>query len=133
MSDKEIMHNPCLACPYRKDVASGVWAEHEYDKLPPYDNPTAEQPFAVFACHASPDKLCHGWAVCHSNRGNAFELIALRLVGSPEVPESKVPLFASGTEAAEHGKRDISEPSARAQMTADRLLAKHERLRKENQ
>lgn len=65
-----------MACPYRKDVPSGVWDASEYDKLPAYDAPTAEQPFAPFACHATPEKLCHGWAVCHSNRGSAFELIA---------------------------------------------------------
>lgn len=126
-----ILPNPCPACPYRKDVASGVWAPEEYDKLPPYDAPTGEQPFEPFACHASPDYFCHGWAVCHSNRGGDKELIALRLagVGITEIPPPGVPLFASGQEASDHGRRDIY-PGEKAAATISKLLSRHERLRK---
>lgn len=126
----QILPNPCPACPYRKDVASGVWAAEEYAKLPPYDRQTNEQPFEPFACHASPDFFCHGWAVCHSNRGHANELIALRLAGVFEIPEPRIPLFTSGTEAARHGKTDLKEPGARAIRTIDILTERHERLRK---
>jgi hypothetical protein len=127
----KILPGPCMACPYRKDVASGVWAEEEYDKLPPYDAPTCEQPFALFMCHATPEAVCHGWAVCHSNRGHDKELIALRLVRvEGEIPEkSKVPLFKSGTAAARHGKKDIEQPKPRAKATQTKLLKKHKRLR----
>jgi Family of unknown function (DUF6283) len=125
----QIRKEPCSACPYRRDVASGVWAEHEYDKLLDYDRPTGEQPIAAFSCHATPDHYCHGWAVVHSNRGNENDLLALRLRGSPEIPEAAVPLFNSGQEAAEHGKADIENPSAEAHATVVKLQRKHERLR----
>lgn len=125
----DILPRPCAACPYRKDVASGVWSADEYDKLPPYDAPTCEQPFAPFACHATPEKYCHGWAVCHSNRGHAYELISLRLAGVNEIPPPGVPLFASGAEAAEHGKKDIAKPKRKAKATVAKLVKKYPRLR----
>jgi hypothetical protein len=126
----QIRSQSCLACPYRQDAPSGLWAEEEYDKLTEYDNPTSEQPFAAFFCHATPEVLCHGWAVCHSNRGHEFELLALRL-WEPEggLPEADAKLFACGREAAEHGKRDLSHPSPEARATAQRLMRKYERLR----
>ncbi len=126
----EILKGPCSACPYRQDCPSGVWVEHEYNKLVDYDRPTSDQPLAVFGCHASPDKLCHGWAVCHSNRGREYELLALRVwPPSNAIPEPKVPLFASGAEAAEHGKKDINKPKKKAKKTVGKLLKKHRRLR----
>ena len=125
----EILSGPCMACPYRKDVPSGVWDASEYDKLPPYDAPTCEQPFAPFACHAAPAHLCHGWAVCHSNRGSAFELIALRIRDYGPVPKPSVPLFKSGAEAAAHGKKDIAKPKTAAKRTMAKLKRKHKRLR----
>lgn len=124
----EVRSQPCSACPYRRDVPSGVWAAHEYDKLRDYDNPTADQPFGVFACHATPDHLCHGWAVCHSNRGHEFDLLSLRMTGSPAITEPAVPLFGSGNEAADHGQQDIEAPSGDAVRTVARLLRKHDRL-----
>jgi Family of unknown function (DUF6283) len=127
----EVRSQPCTACPYRRDVPSGLWAEHEYDKLPPYDEETMSQPFGPFMCHATPDHYCHGWAVVHTSRGNEYDLIALRLVGSPEIPPTRVPLFASGAEAAEHGKRDITTPSPEACDTVERLTRKYPRLQHE--
>jgi hypothetical protein len=125
------MKAACLACPYRKDVASGVWAQEEYDKLPAYDNPTAEQPFEAFACHAQPESFCHGWAVCHSNRGHEYELIALRFRDAGPIPKPSVPLFRSGTEAALHGMALIAKPNKKAKDTVERLLKRHPRLRGE--
>ena len=123
-----IRSESCTACPYRQDVPSGVWSAAEYDKLPPYDLPTAEQPFEGFACHATPDVFCHGWAVVHDRRPGC-ELMALRLnAGHATMPDERVPLFASGTEAAEHGKRDIDNPSPEACAVARRLLSKYARL-----
>lgn len=111
-----------------------MWAANEYDKLADYDAPTGLQPTAAFACHATPEHLCHGWAVVHSNRGNDCELLALRIAeviadALIEIPEPFVPLFASGTEAAEHGKRDIEHPDEEAIAMAARLQDKYERLR----
>lgn len=130
---KGIMPTPCVACPYKKDVPSGVWAEEEYDKLPLYDAETPAQPFEPFACHAAPDHYCHGWAVCHSNRGRPFELISLRLAGVTDIPDAGVPLFSSGQEASDHGKRNIERPGEDARLTQERLLKRHARLKmKEN-
>ena len=125
----EIRSQPCSACPYRRDVASGVWAAHEYDKLVDYDRPTGEQPFESFACHATPEHLCHGWAVVHTSRGHEFDLLALRMHGVRVVPLPAVPLWSSGAEAAEHGKRDLAAPSVEAERTMGKLLRKYDRLR----
>lgn len=119
---------PCQACPYRRDVPSGIWHPDEYAKLPPYDAPTALQPAATFHCHATPEALCHGWAVVHSERGHAFELLAQR-IWPFEVPiGGTTPLFGSGTEAALHGLADVDDPTGEAQAAMARLLAKHAHL-----
>ena len=120
------------AYPYRRDVPSGIWARHEYDKLREYDAITPHQPFGKFACPASPEALCHGWAVVHSNRGHEYELVALRIrgIGEPpaKIPQVVVPLFSSGNEAADHGIRDLENPSERAMEFTRDLMAKHPRL-----
>lgn len=126
----EIRSQPCSACPYRRDVPSGVWSTEEYEKLRGYDEPTFAQPIAVFSCHATPDHLCHGWAVVHTSRGHQFDLMALRFwPPSNEIPEAGVPLFDSGNEAADHGQAAIEDPSDEAQATVERLLRKYDRLR----
>jgi len=131
---RRVRTQPCEACPYRCDVPSGVWATEEYDKLRAYDLPTGEQPVATFQCHATPDFYCHGWAVVHSNRGRAFELLALRLAllnGPVGMVPPIVPLFASGNEAADHGQRDIAKPKPRARKTMKKLVQRYPRLRGE--
>lgn len=129
----DIRSMPCTACPYRRDVPSGIWAHHEYEKLREYDNPTGEQPFSVFLCHATPEHLCHGWAVVHSNRGHEYELVALRISPAGPIPEPGVPLLASGNEAADWGQRDVDHPSDEALELAARLIAKYERLDSEGE
>lgn len=128
MTDR-IRAQPCEFCPYRRDVPSGVWSATDYEKLPPYDEPTGNQPLASFACHATPAFDCHGWAVVHSNRGPEHELLALRLQGSPDVPEPAVPLFDSGAGAAAHGMRDIEAPGDHAVDAQAKLLMRYSRLR----
>lgn len=127
----EVRSAPCSACPYRCDAPSGLWAAEEYDKLPPYDEVTGNQPFGAFSCHATPESLCHGWAAVHSRRGYEFDLLALRILGiDPDsIPEWSGELFESGTEAAEHGRARIDNPSDEAMETADRLKRKYPRLR----
>jgi len=114
-----VRKRPCPSCPYRRDVPSGIWAEGEYAKLPAYDLGTIGQAeagaFAPFCCHSSPDLLCAGWAGTHDMAEN----LALRLSRKDIDPAaydyvSPVPLFGSGTEAAEHGVRDLERPGARA-------------------
>ena len=113
---------PCTSCPYRQDVPSGVWEASEYDKLRAYDHETWAQPTKVFLCHqndrgAEQSRVCSGWAGCH----DTDHLLALRLAQvPPEVAQqvidyqSPVPLFASGSEAADHGQREIDDPSEEA-------------------
>jgi len=124
-----VRNEPCSACPYRLDVASGVWHHDEYEKLRPYDAPTFEQPFATFSCHATPSHHCAGWAQVHTSRGNEFDLIALR-IWPPDngIPESRIPLFDSGNDAADHGQADVDDPSPQARKAIDRLRRKYPRL-----
>jgi Family of unknown function (DUF6283) len=124
----EVRSNPCSACPYRCDVPSGVWEHHEYEKLREYDNITPDQPFAPFMCHATPEHLCSGWAVVHTSRGHEFDLLALRMIGYPDIPVPTVALFPSGNEAADHGQAEIEAPSTEALEAVDRLLRKYPRL-----
>ncbi|KOT61591.1 MULTISPECIES: DUF6283 family protein [Streptomyces] len=128
---------PCESCPYRKDVASGVWAHHEYEKLRRYDAPTTDQPTKLFQCHQDDcdsmnRRLCAGWVGCH----DSIHLLALRigiLDGSIDDSTyqaaleyvSPAPLFASGNEAADHGQAGLAEPSE----DAKRLAVKITRIR----
>lgn len=130
----EVRSRPCPACPYRQDCPSGVWDATEYAKLRLYDAETFAQPPNPFACHATPERLCHGWAVVHTSRGGEFDLLALRLLsareGPLEIPEPAVPLFGSGAEAADHGEARVLSPGADAVEAMDRLR-RYPRLRGE--
>lgn len=132
MTKHHALKVPCKSCPYRKDVPSGVWAAEEYDKLPSYDGEIVEQLMkggtALFLCHQQNNALCSGWLGCHGPEN----LVALRLHHEhvrPEVfeYESPIPLFSSGVEAAEHGKRDIDNKSDRADRVVNSLLKKRNR------
>jgi Family of unknown function (DUF6283) len=126
----DIRKESCLACPYRRDVPSGVWAASDYDKLPEYDKETFNQPPGAFMCHATPEVYCHGWVVVHGRQDHAHEPLAFRFAGiDPDTVEEHTPLFSSGTEACEHGKRDIENPSEEAMNVMRRLSDKYERLR----
>lgn len=118
--------SPCSSCPYRRDVPSGIWEASEYEKLPGYDGDVPDQleagALGVFLCHQADGFICAGWAGCHDMTNN----LAVRLDHDvdPSIVnyESPVPLFSSGAEAAEHGKRDIEEQSEQAQEKVERLL-----------
>lgn len=124
---------PCQSCPYRRDVPSGIWAREEYEKLRAYDRETGHQPLALFQCHQhdadSPTRrMCAGWVGCHGD-----DLLALRLACatgdiSPETFEAAVnydphvPLFASGSEAADHGQAEILHPSRAARAYSAKIV-----------
>lgn len=117
---------PCGSCPYRKDVPAGVWAEDEYDKLKTFDGEPFEQivkgGLALFMCHQQDGHLCSGWVGCH----NKMESMALRfhaaeITDETWTYESPIPLFASGTEAAEHGMSGVEDPDDRACALIDKL------------
>jgi len=125
---------PCASCPYRRDVPSGVWAAEEYAKLRRYDAPTMEQPPGVFLCHQVNGRVCAGWASCH----DGDHLLALRIAVasggmSAEDMEatrdyvSPVPLFGSGTEAADHGTAEIDAPGPRAVQTMAKITRRRGR------
>lgn len=122
--------NPCGSCPYRRDVPSGVWELEEYLKLPPYDNPTSEQPPAVFMCHRQDGHICAGWAGCHDMDEN----LGLRLgasMGTVEDPEAvrtyetTTELFASGAEAAAYGMDEIRNPGPEARRIMRKLAKRN--------
>jgi hypothetical protein len=121
---------PCPSCPYRRDCPSGVWAAATYDILPKYDGGTAEQAakgaFGVFGCHQGDGQLCAGWCHVHGDDENLALRLAASLDPDVDVPAvlayvTGVPLFASGAEAAEHGKRDIEDPSPEARQVAEKI------------
>lgn len=118
---------PCVSCPYRRDVPSGVWAPEEYANLPDYDLPTGEQPYDVFGCHQQDGRLCAGWVAVH----DMDESLGLRLAaafGQLDADDleavrnytTDVPVFASGAEAAAHGLARIEAPPS----SARRMIAK---------
>ena len=118
---------PCASCPYRRNVPSGVWDASEYDKLPNYDGDMGEQSPAVFHCHQKDGSVCSGWL----GYRNPDDLLAVRLGlmrGSLDVScveyTTDVPLFASGAEAAAHGKKDIAAPGRAARTTIDKVIRK---------
>ncbi|MER5891113.1 DUF6283 family protein [Streptomyces sp. NPDC001941] len=125
--------SPCDTCPYRKDVPSGVWAADEYLKMPAYDGPTETQDRRLWRCHqhdrqASNARVCAGWVATHDTKN----LLALRVAVvtkeiSPETFQAilnyatKVPVFASGAEAAAHGLRDEEAPGRDARQAISKL------------
>ena len=124
---------PCVSCPYRRDVPSGVWAEEEYAKLPAYDAAGIEdgQPLSVFGCHQQDGRLCAGWVAVHDMDNS----LGLRLsVGMGYTPQADVeaildyttdvPLWGSGAEAAAHGLADVPDPSPAATALVVRLARK---------
>lgn len=116
--------NPCGSCPYRRDVPSGVWDPEEYEKLPPYDAPTIEQPTSVFMCHQQDGRLCAGWVGCHDmNESFSIRLAAERLedIGAVYDYTTTTPLFASGADAARHGLAEVEYPGKAAKHVIDKL------------
>lgn len=118
---------PCGSCPYRKDVPAGVWAAHEYEKLPAYDGGTVEQLMngatGLFYCHQQDGKLCAGWVGCH-DMDHAF---AVRM--NPIAPEaheyvSPVPLWPSGQAACDHGLSGVDDPDPKARRLIGKLSIK---------
>jgi hypothetical protein len=122
---------PCGSCPYRLDVPSGVWDADEYAKLPAYDLPTAEQPPSAFMCHQQDGRLCAGWVGVHDMEESlGMRLLAAMSSLSRDDLEriwdysTDVPLFESGLAAAEHGMRDLDDPSPAAVAVIRRLRRK---------
>lgn len=124
---------PCPTCPYRRGVPSGIWAAEEYDALAKYDGTTGDQAqagaYAVLFCHQLTGHVCAGWAGCHDMDENLAIRLAHRTVdvGALRGYTCPVPLFSSGAEAAEHGKRDIENPPPAALRARDKVIASRAR------
>ena len=122
--------HPCSSCPYRKDVPSGIWAEHEYEKLRRFDEGNQFIPeLATFLCHQTGatgvETLCRGWLTVH-REAPACRLLAMsgRISWDELYREPVVELYASGNEAADAGQKAIRRPGRRAKRMVGRLMAK---------
>jgi hypothetical protein len=121
--------SPCVSCPYRRDVPSGIWDASEYERLPKFDGTLAEQALAgalhLFGCHQDDGRLCAGWIAAHGAENLLAVLVrgALRIDPAVFDFESPVPVFGSGREARAHGLRDIDHPGQEAR----RMMARIER------
>jgi len=125
---------PCGSCPYRTDTPSGLWAAVEYDKLPTYDDPGNLG--GAFFCHQQDGRLCAGWVACHDMDNSiplrlavAFGTLSVEAAQAARDYTTDVPVFASGKEAAEHGKARIKNPPAKARTMAGRIADKRDDLR----
>lgn len=118
--------NPCASCPYRTNVASGIWDESEYSKLPAYDGEMHEQTSAaVFMCHQGSGEACSGWL----GHRDPTDMLAVRLGLmrgdlDPSCADyaTTVPLFESGADAAAHGMEKISEPGEDARAVIGKII-----------
>lgn len=126
MKKHSIAKTPCGSCPYRKDVPSGIWEAHEYEKLASYDNNTGDQSLKIFLCHQRDGNLCAGWVACHGS-----DLLALRLAAIKGVVDASAfsyststPVFTSGKEAATHGMLKLGDPDSRARQMISGLIRK---------
>lgn len=121
---------PCASCPYRRDAPSGVWARSEYEALRRFDGTTTDQAtagaFVPLGCHQGDGPLCAGWAGCHDMRESLAVRIGI-IAGTISAAifryTTTVPLFASGAEAADHGERDIENPSETARSMTAKVVA----------
>lgn len=125
---------PCVSCPYRVDVPSGVWSKSEYEKLRGYDGETWETDRASFLCHntstvgAENDTLCRGWLTTHpESLAVRFLMLEHKVTVEQIDADPGVPLHASGNEAADFGERDIDNPSPACVAFVQRMLPKQNR------
>lgn len=111
-------HAPCVTCPYRRDVPSGVWAREEYEKLPAYDLPTPDQPTGVFCCHTDPGRVCGGWAACHDLDHSLSVRVGTALgyldAHALTTYTTTVPVWDSGLAAHDRGVADVDDPGPAA-------------------
>jgi Family of unknown function (DUF6283) len=123
----ELRPRPCASCPYRCDVAPGVWSADEYAKLTEYDGDTAYQSPTWFGCHSDDGQtVCAGWL----GHRDPADLLGVRIgVSAGWLPpaactyQTDVDLFATGAEAAAHGLSAIDEPGDETVSTVAKIVA----------
>jgi hypothetical protein len=110
-------------------VPSGIWAPEEYEALRKYDLDTTGQAeakaYGVLFCHQVNGAVCAGWAACHDMDENLGLRLAHNLVDVvfTRAYTTDVPVFGSGAEAAEHGLRDVDNPSPAAERLKAKIVA----------
>lgn len=122
---------PCSTCPYRRDVPSGLWAEHEYEKLPAYDDGGSPPALGIFLCHHSglgkEETVCRGWlTVAAESPAARLATLTGAVTNEQRFAPVDVPLYSSGAEAAEAGLAEIADPGPQARVMIDRLGRKRE-------
>lgn len=120
---------PCNTCPYRKDTPAGIWSFKEYIKLPTYDAELGVTNVNVFHCHQETatkvPTVCKGWLVVHSESVAVRMAMMLGYLTEEQVEKgTDVELYASGTEAAEAGIREIWDPSPETCDAVQKLMMK---------
>lgn len=129
---------PCAHCPYRVGVPSGIWAAHEYEKLPAYDGSIAQQAeqgaVGVHLCNRDNGRLCAGWIASHGARNLlGLRLAEVRGMLAPDTLRAAVDystdveVFPSGWAAAEWGMRDIENPGPEARRAVRALIRRKRR------
>lgn len=119
----------CSTCPYRRDVAPGIWSAEEYAKLRVYDEdpPMREDSLSTFKCHQeetsdAPPAVCRGWLGVHRHSVAVRLAIGQGRFGLDDVPlEAEDYLYDTGTEAATAGLRGIRRPSTKARREINKL------------
>lgn len=133
-----VADKPCSSCPYRRDVPAGIWDTSEYDKLRDYDPQVQKFPngmealvpgpaLAPFLCHQLPkieqETLCAGWLAVHCDSVPVRLLLLVGRVTPEQVfAEPKVPLYATGNEAADAGIAGVERPSAAARELSEKIV-----------
>jgi hypothetical protein len=124
---------PCDTCPYRRDAPSGIWHETEYAKLTtfsPADPDTGLPNLGIFLCHqpSGVKTLCRGWlTVEQDSLAVRLLLIQKRVTPADVFRPARVPLYATGAEAAAAGLKDVREPGGMALAAVARLTKKRAR------
>jgi hypothetical protein len=133
-TDQDASHERHLL--YEILYALGVPPGYENNKLGSYDGGAAAQAtagaFKAFFCHTKDGHLCAGRVGCHDMHEN----LAIRMHSGVDYDavlncRPPVPLFASGAEAAAHGKRDIANPGPAARRKIGQLLLRQHRNTKD--
>ena len=126
MSELIVKKEPCLTCPYRLDVPSGVWSFEEYEKLRLFDEGSEMPCLSTFLCHqstvAGQQIACKGWLMVH--RDSVAVCLAC-LTGQVDAEtcfeEPEAELHESGNAAADFGQRDLKRPKKKALKVIDKL------------
>ncbi|MFE7439306.1 DUF6283 family protein [Streptomyces chartreusis] len=129
-----------LVCGWRLATARGIESAPRYDPAnadsdpaaTALTHPTSRWRCSRFQCHqhdadSGMARVCGGWAACHGPGLLAPRAALVQVRIDPTTFQAiteytlPVPLFATGTQAAEHGRRDIDLPGEEAAGAMDKI------------